>query len=1377
MVSHNPINLAHSGVSQAERLLPALKENHFLVDEMSFETLLLLAKDIASQLNFFDLDNNKEGSWELLFTNNEVVVMALILGVDCAGEKIRFQHLQTSDLDAALTYLLTRYSNIDKWYRHLLLSDNSAAYQLHLKISSVIENRLQEEFFTLLRLSPLLGKNYLKQQTFSEFAPIWGSVEQEIQQIILLDNQPQDLPTANSRQLLDRCFSTLNNSVLYIQADTKNYLADALKNSNHEPTIALLMTFLKLFKRAQNKVNKFTDRHLDFYYKNLLKFSLLSGKADSAYLLLALEKGNNEPQQINIGHQFSADKDDDFNDIVYRATQNMQISDGNVEHVNTLFLQRNPFISPEKELNYVTRLVSNSLRLGKNHGPEQSISVFGADKGPVDVNVVSLGVAISADILHLKEGLRKISITLGLVEPGKLGGKVLAALNNPADSHAKQKEILTDIFNQFLHDEAELLPPLQVPTALHALVQQFLVKPDKLLISYSPERQANEVYKMFLFTLLKLANKEHYTQKILGKIFCRHTLVRDNFLSENDITLIQHKCDNLPDSEGMQRILRLLTQDKQRTFFELYRDIFSIKISTEHGWLELNDYIIHPLDSSNAEACELYYGFNCELLLKPEFPEVIACSNELHGEHWQLTEPVIQFAIKPQATFYPYSIFKELCLASIIIEAQVTGLTELVAYNQFGRLEPSKTFSPFGPQANNQAYFIFSNDEIAHKQLVDLSINISWSDLPLNFDGFSEHYQQYDERYDNSSFKVDFLFLKDGQWRSGNGQARHSLFNSQVACNTLDTQTRLNIDLSQDFKAARRKNNSDNFDYTVKSRNGFFKLTLVEPNNGFGQQQYVRLLTRYLIENSKNKKQQTLPNLPYSPKINRVSMDYRAKSTIKLGDQHPHDVTGVSIVHLHPFGFEKIYPAARKALQQNTHFLFPNYRYEGNLFIGMSGEVDGKPLNLFFHLDEKASLHRDHQGKEIDWFYLHHNQWHKLQDRHIISDSTNGFLTSGIITFDIPVCSDSNNTVMQPDLFWLRASTNINVAAYGNCFCITTHGIKVTRNASSATDALAESDNLTSPIVISNHWQSIDKLAGVKNINQTVATFGGRRMENEIQLKQRVSERLRHKDRAVTPWDYERLILQKFPEIDWVKCLSNVIFSQQGQFPGHVLILVRKKVLDCQHLGCDNYKISINELLKIQQYIQSKSASFVNIDVRAPEYEKIQIRCSISLIAGQQQGLALQRLNEQLSTLLCPWNATGLNKGIDWLLDIKEIESFINRLPYINFVTDFSVLHISHDDNDEERYYRLNDSVTLQHRRDEKKKDHTKLCIRPQYPWSILMPVAQHALKLCSAMKVIEPKSTGICELEIGNNFIIQDDNINGIKKLPDETIRGQVND
>ena len=92
MVSHNPINLAHSGVSQADRLLPALKENHFLVDEMSFETLLLLAKDIAAQLNFFDLDNNKEGSWELLFTNNEVVVMALILGVDCAGEKIKFQH-------------------------------------------------------------------------------------------------------------------------------------------------------------------------------------------------------------------------------------------------------------------------------------------------------------------------------------------------------------------------------------------------------------------------------------------------------------------------------------------------------------------------------------------------------------------------------------------------------------------------------------------------------------------------------------------------------------------------------------------------------------------------------------------------------------------------------------------------------------------------------------------------------------------------------------------------------------------------------------------------------------------------------------------------------------------------------------------------------------------------------------------------------------------------------------------------------------------------------------------------------------------------------------------------------------------------------------
>ena len=40
----------------------------------------------------------------------------------------------------------------------------------------------------------------------------------------------------------------------------------------------------------------------------------------------------------------------------------------------------------------------------------------------------------------------------------------------------------------------------------------------------------------------------------------------------------------------------------------------------------------------------------------------------------------------------------------------------------------------------------------------------------------------------------------------------------------------------------------------------------------------------------------------------------------------------------------------------------------------------------------------------------------------------------------------------------------------------------------------------------------------------------------------RVSERLRHKDRAIDLWDYERLILEAFPQIYKVKCLNHTCY-------------------------------------------------------------------------------------------------------------------------------------------------------------------------------------------------------------------------------------------
>jgi hypothetical protein len=52
------------------------------------------------------------------------------------------------------------------------------------------------------------------------------------------------------------------------------------------------------------------------------------------------------------------------------------------------------------------------------------------------------------------------------------------------------------------------------------------------------------------------------------------------------------------------------------------------------------------------------------------------------------------------------------------------------------------------------------------------------------------------------------------------------------------------------------------------------------------------------------------------------------------------------------------------------------------------------------------------------------------------------------------------------------------------------------------------------------------------------SSFGGRETEDTTEFYQRVSERLRHKERAITIFDYERLVLESFPEVYKVECVN-----------------------------------------------------------------------------------------------------------------------------------------------------------------------------------------------------------------------------------------------
>ncbi|NUA43502.1 hypothetical protein HAT93_01148 [Dickeya solani] len=172
--------------SQQQRLPPALEDGAFLADEMSFETLLVLASDIAAQLSFDGGDNAPlssdrddgapQGNWQALFAKSEVTGMAIILSFDAALEQNRFRQAQSRGMDHTLAYLIALYANLDRWYRAFIPVQTDSADHIKLTIQTVLKAQLVRPFQYLVVLAQALDSyrpSLLADPRLQTLDPLW----------------------------------------------------------------------------------------------------------------------------------------------------------------------------------------------------------------------------------------------------------------------------------------------------------------------------------------------------------------------------------------------------------------------------------------------------------------------------------------------------------------------------------------------------------------------------------------------------------------------------------------------------------------------------------------------------------------------------------------------------------------------------------------------------------------------------------------------------------------------------------------------------------------------------------------------------------------------------------------------------------------------------------------------------------------------------------------------------------------------------------------------------------------------------------------------------------------------------------------------------
>ena len=1340
------------GCEQRERFPAALGEGYFLPDETGFEAQAAMAAGLASRLRFVDLQQRTVGTWGELFEGDEALVMARIASTDLSHDIAAYtRDADSAPLPALARQVLALAERVDGWLKALKTSDQPAARGLCARIEQLVAQPLAEDLHWVLeRFGPRRWQGQALDHAKDRFDTVWSGLRS-------LRVEPAH---HNDRERLRGRFFSFVSAIERIQDLARELLPRSLQSQAHAPAAGLLMTFLQLHQRVRDHLNRFTGRHADFYYDDCLRMQPLPAVPDAVHLVC--ERDPRAARQVVVarGTPFVAGKDALGQPIEFLADDPLVVTDCRVAALATLKLVRDPLISPEREFGYVTRAEAARLPwplpAATPDAPMPHWPLFGGGSPglpalvpggvPGGVDEARIGLAVASPLLLLQAGTREITLTLQLGHPVDSDSRLLHLEERIQADAAVARRLMPVLFKQYLLRVPELLSELEradlngfaLDLAAQALARQ---------TAAAPSTTAPGSHELFLIELTVRAPTRDLFFARLGKLYARWLLAQQDWLDDAVLAALRETAGRLQDAHDRPAPVsgdpRCLIQgpnrpERELIFGQLFNSIFSFELTTTTGWMPVNDFFVTSSPAGPARACA---ALSVVLRLRPQDPAVVGCEAALHGAGWPTELPVLRVRLRSQGHLYPYSLLEEMQLTEVTLAVRVQGLRDVVLHNNLGRLDASKPFMPFGPLPTPAAYLVFGAPEIARKNVTRLSIDIEWSGLPTGAGGFGSYYAGYGPGYRNESFTATASILRDGQWQPASPPGGVPLFESTDATGRL--QARAHIDIDEAALRAHGRATDEPVDFKPGARNGHYRLQLHGPAMAFGHQAYPGLLTEAVSANTMRRRRQplALPNMPYTPLIESLSLDYEAQSHLVLGREALASDTE-RLLHLHPFGLSQVYPGVA-----GSHpGLWPRFQHDGNLYIGLAGEeVAGHLTTLHFHLCDEAAVESlsGEARPPTSWSYLAGNTWRPLAPAQVLADTTCGFLTSGIVTLDLPAQMDRDNTILPADVHWLRLSVDGGFEGFAGLYGVRTQAVRARRARPAAAATPLPAGSVKEPSVT---------VPGLASVTQIGPSFGMRAAEDRRQMRTRVGERLQHKQRASTPWDHERLVLERFPSVLKVKCFPHLAVRRPGvASPGDVLVVVVPTPPAAegangtpQLSATAEPHLNAVELARIQDYLQGLASPFARIQVRNAVYERIQVRCTVKLARGVQAGQALRRIDQAITDHLSPWREGGCRPRFDWTIRCEDVEAHVRSLDCVDFVTQLSLLHVAQSDD---RVYTLGDTARGQ--------AELATQARPGSPWSIALPMRGHMVRTVDTSTDERPEATGIAQLGIGSTFIV----------------------
>ena len=397
------------------------------------------------------------------------------------------------------------------------------------------------------------------------------------------------------------------------------------------------------------------------------------------------------------------------------------------------------------------------------------------------------------------------------------------------------------------------------------------------------------------------------------------------------------------------------------------------------------------------------------------------------------------------------------------------------------------------------------------------------------------------------------------------------------------------------------------------------------------------------------------PNPPFTPKTRSISFTFSAKLEL-LADSfrvvQPADASSPVIVSEAP---------------QSGAPLLAGGTQESAMYLRLAGAKPGELISLLWVVAGPTAAPADSLLWEVWSDYVDEQKqpqsgWRKLG---FVSDLSE----TGVVRFELPVETALATPYGPTGEVCLRVSGSAPGGLGSKTVAIYPNAALVVREPEGESKVSAGV-----PVPAGTLLRLSPTVSAIASVSQPLPSFGGMTAESSEDFAVRVSERLRHKQRALTAWDYERLALAEEDSIFAAHCLPAARMVESGEVEnaaGHVLVVVVPRVRPGDVLREDDLppRIPPSALERLQRSLSKVAALRARVEVREAIYVQLPIRCQLSIKKDCRAQTVVARVTQALQRSASGWLFDPEHaRSVPRVVDVRMLREAVVACPGVQQV-------------------------------------------------------------------------------------------------------------